>query len=225
LDLLAFLVEQAHFTPLVAQDPTTAITQFEKHAPVLAVIDLNLKPWDGFDLLADLRRRTAAMPIIVLTARVDEDDKVRALDLGADDYIVKPFAHREFLARLRAHARRSLRERGLQPSQQVTELGALRLDTGEHTLKIGTGVFRLTGTEFRLLQFLMRQGTSVVPMADVAKHVWGYDDPPARDAARVTVHRLRRKLGDDGKARRLIHTVPGVGLRLDPADRRERARS
>ncbi len=138
---------------------------------------------------------------------------------------MKPFAHREFLARLRAHARRSLRERGLAPSQQVTELGALRLDPGEHTLKIGTGVFRLTGTEFRLVQFLMRQGASVVPMADVAKHVWGYDDPPARDAVRVTVHRLRRKLGDDGKARRLIHTVPGVGLRLEPADRRERARS
>src|SRR6266851_1827965 len=82
--LLAVLAEQAGFTPLVAQDPKAAIEQFEKHDPVLAVIDLNLDPWDGFDLLADLRRRTPAMPILVLTARIDEDDKVRALDLEAD---------------------------------------------------------------------------------------------------------------------------------------------
>ena len=218
VDLLAVLVEQAGFTPLLTQDPTAALIQFEQHDPLLAVIDLNLKPHDGFDLLAELRRRTATMPILVLTARVDEDDKVRALDLGADDYIVKPFAHREFIARLRAHGRRSLRERGLSPAKQALELGPLQLNVGEHTLQIGTDVFHLTGTEFRLLQFLMRHGTSVVPTADVAKHVWGYDDPPARDAVRVTVHRLRRKLSDGAKREGLIHTVPGVGLQLDTAE-------
>jgi two-component system KDP operon response regulator KdpE len=216
LDLLAYLVDQAGFVPLVASDPSAAIAHFEEKNPIAAVVDLNLKPHDGFELLANLRGRTDTMPILVLTARADEDDKVRALDLGADDYVVKPFGHREFLARLRAHARRALRERGVPATDSIAQLGSLQLDIGEHTLKVGEDVFQLTGTEFRLLQFLMKHGTTVVPMAAVAKHVWGYDDPPARDAVRVTVHRLRRKLGDDGAHQRFIHTVPGVGLRLNP---------
>ena len=226
LDLLAFLVEQAGFAPIVAQDPTTAIAHFEKHAPLVAVIDLNLKPWDGMELLTDLRNRSATIPILVLTARVEEDAKVRALDLGADDYIVKPFGHREFLARLRAHARRGLRERGATPAAaEVVELGILRLDPADQTLQVGEVTHRLTGTEFRLLQFLMRHGTSVVPMAAVAKHVCGYDDPPARESVRVTVHRLRRKLGDDGAHQRFIQTVPGVGLQLNRVEDHERASS
>jgi two-component system KDP operon response regulator KdpE len=216
LDLLGYLVDQVGFMPIVAANPTDAIDEFEKRGPIVAVVDLNLKPHDGFALVEDLRRRSATIPIIVLTARADEDDKVRALDLGADDYVVKPFGHREFLARIRAHARRALRERGTVPKRPIEQLGTMRLDTGDHTLRIGEGAFRLTGTEFRLLQFLMRHGTTVVPMGAVAKHVWGFDDPPAREAVRVTVHRIRRKLGDDGAHQRFIHTVPGVGLRLNP---------
>jgi DNA-binding response OmpR family regulator len=215
VDLLAYLARQAGFEPLVASDPAGAITQFETHHPVVAVVDLNLKPYDGFELLQELRGRSPTLPILVLTARADEDDKVRAFDLGADDYVVKPFGHREFLARLKAHARRARGERAVAP-RPVVEFGPLRLDTSDHTLHVKDETYRLTPTEFRLLQFLMRHGSSTVPMAAVAKQVWGYDDPPAREAARVTVHRLRRKLGGDGTHQRFIHTVPGVGLRLDP---------
>jgi len=214
VDLLAYLVEQAGFAPVVASDPDSALAQFETSGPLLAVIDLNLKPHDGFELLGELRRRSTTLPVLVLTARADEDDKVRALDLGADDYIVKPFGHREFLARLRAHARRALRERGVVPAAEV-EFGALRLDPGEQTLHVGESAFRLTGTEFRLLQYLMRHGAAVVPMASIARQVCGFDDAPAREAVRVTVHRLRKKIGDDGTQQRFIHTVPGVGLRLN----------
>jgi DNA-binding response OmpR family regulator len=106
VDLLAFIVQQAGYIPLVATTPAGAIALFEEKLPIVAVRVLNLRPWDGFVLLADLRRRSAALPIIVLTARSTEDDKVRALDMGADDYVVKPFGHRELLARIRAHARR-----------------------------------------------------------------------------------------------------------------------
>jgi DNA-binding response OmpR family regulator len=154
------------------------------------------------------------LPIIVLTARSDEDDKVRALDMGADDYVVKPFGHRELLARIRAHARRAERDRSVVASSEVLEVGELRLDPSQRILHVSGEPLRLTGTEFRLLQYLMRHGDAVVPTAAVAKYVWGYDDLPARDAVRVTVHRLRRKLGDDGAQQRFIHTVPGVGLRL-----------
>ena len=215
LDLLAFLVDQAGFDPIVASDPDSAVAQLEARAPLVAVIDLNLKPYDGFDLLKALRGRSAALPILVLTARADEDDKVRAFDLGADDYIVKPFGHREFLGRLRAQARRAARERGVAPARELAELGVMRLDGGDQVLRIGVDAHRLSGTEFRLLEFLMRHGTSVVPMGAIAKHVCGFDDPPARESVRVTVHRLRRKIGDDGAHQRFIHTVPGIGLRLN----------
>lgn len=213
-DLLAYIVQQAGFIPLVASDPARAIELFEKRDPVVAVVDLNLRPWDGFELLADLRGRSPLLPIIVLTARNDEDDKVRALDMGADDYVVKPFGHRELLARIRAHARRAERDRSVVASTEVLEVGELRLDPSQRILHVSGEPTRLTGTEFRLLQYLMRHGDAVVPTAAVAKYVWGYDDLPARDAVRVTVHRLRRKLGDDGAQQRFIHTVPGVGLRL-----------
>lgn len=216
VDLLAFIVEQAGFVPLPATDPAAALELFDKESPLVAVIDLNsLRPWDGFELLAELRRRSLTLPIIVLTARASEDDKVRALDMGADDYVVKPFGHRELLARIRAHARRASGDR-VQKTPPVLEVGSFRLDPDERTLYLDGVPTRLTGTEFRLLQYLMRHSGSVVPTAAVAKHVWGFNDAPARDVVRVTVHRLRRKLGDDGEQQRFIHTVPGVGLRLRP---------
>ena len=151
VDLLAFIVQQAGLVPLVATEPTGAIELFEREDPLVAVIDLNLKPWDGFELLADLRRRSATLPIIVLTARRSENDKVRALDMGADDYVVKPFGHRELLARIRAHARRAGSDRIKAPIPAL-EVGSFRLDPAERTLYLDGAPTRLTGTEFRLLQ-------------------------------------------------------------------------
>lgn len=214
VDLLAFIVQQAGFIPLVATEPSGALELLERQDPVVVVIDLNLRPWDGFELLVDIRQRRPSIPIIVLTARNSEDDKVKALDLGADDYVVKPFGHRELLARIRAHARRATGDRAPSAPPPVLQVGAFRLDPDERTLYLDGVPTRLTGTEFRLLQYLMSHSDAVVPTAAVAKHVWGFNDAPARDVVRVTVHRLRRKLGDDGEQQRFIHTVPGVGLRL-----------
>jgi two-component system response regulator VicR len=215
VEILAFLIGQAGMIALVASDPATALEMFERHDPSVALIDLNhLRPGDGFELLAELRRRSTSLPVIILTARTSEDDKVRALDLGADDYIEKPFGNRELVARIKANARRSDLERGVMPSDPILEVGSLRLDLTEHTLLIDGEPVRLTGTEFRLLQYLMRNRNSVVPTEAIARYVWGYNDAPARDVVRVTVHRLRRKLGDDGQTRKFIETVPGVGLRL-----------
>ncbi|TMG54062.1 MAG: response regulator transcription factor [Chloroflexi bacterium] len=220
VDLLAFLVDQAGLIPLSATEPQGALELFEKEHPSLAVVDLNLRPWDGFELLAELRRRSPKMPILVLTARGAEDDKVRALDLGADDYVVKPFGHRELVARIKAQARRAELDGNGAPAA-VLEVGPLRLDVRERTLQLDGHDLRLTGTEFRLLEYLMRNSNSVVPTAALAKYVWGYDDSPAREVVRVTVHRLRRKLGDDGQRRRFIETIPGVGLKLRPSVARQ----
>ena len=218
LDLVALLVEQAGLIPVVAMEPMAALEAVRSVEPSVAVVDLNLRPWDGFQLIADLRRSSPKLPILVLTARAHEDDKVRALDLGADDYVVKPFSHRELIARIKAHARRADLGQEASPVPGVLEVGSLRLDLAARTLEInGTPTPRLTGTEFRLLEYLMRNSNSVVPTTALAKNVWGYDDAPARDVVRVTLHRLRRKLGGGGPGHRFIHTVPGVGLELLPA--------
>ena len=214
VDLLAFLVEQAGFIPVRAGDPTQALEALETADPSVAVIDLNLSSSSGFDLITEIRRRNPKIPIIVLTARGSESDKVRALDLGADDYVIKPFAHRELIARIRAQARRAEPQHG-GASQTALDAGAFHLDLQQRTLHVNGGQpLRLTGTEFRLLECLMRNADSVVGTEIVARYVWGYNDPPAREAMRVTVYRLRRKLSDDDSGSRMIETIPGVGLRL-----------
>jgi two-component system response regulator VicR len=222
VELLAFLVEQAGLVPVVATEPTGAVAALSTGELSLAVVDLNLRPGDGFALIEEIRGRSSRLPILVLTARASEDDKVRAFDIGADDYVVKPFGHRELIARIKAHARRADRERRRADHDQLggaeagfLEVGTLRLDLSQRTLVIdGASALRLTGTEFRLLEYLMRNSNSVVSTGALAKNVWGYDDAPARDVVRVTVHRLRRKLRDDGHERKLIHTIAGVGLEL-----------
>ena len=217
LSLLEFLVKQAGLIPVTATQPADAIEALSREDPSVAVVDLNFSPGDGFALVTELRRRSPALPILVLTARATEDDKVRALDSGADDYVVKPFGHRELVARIKAHARRAERDRGPGKKEKYLEVGGLRLDLESRAVEIdGQDELRLTGTEFRLLEYLMRNGGSIVPTDALARQVWGYDDAPAREVIRVTVHRLRRKLGDDGDTRRVIETVPGVGLRLHP---------
>ena len=214
--LLSFLVRQAGLVPVTAHDTPNALELFDREQPTMAMIDLDLRPRDGFELLAALRRRSGTMTIIVLTAVDNEDDKVRAFEMGADDFVVKPCGHRELIARVQAHARRADRDRALVIVPDVLEVGPLRLDPAERTLSVSGEVLRLSGTEFRLLHLLMRNGDSVVPTATLANHVCGYDDAPAREVVRVTVHRLRRKMGDNRPQRRFIHTIPGVGLRLRP---------
>jgi len=214
VELLAFLVTQAGFVPIRAVSPAEALEALEKEDPAVAVVDLNLSAASGFDLITEIRRRRPKLPIIVLTARGSEGDKVRALDLGADDYVVKPFAHRELVARIRAQARRAEPQPGA-VTQATLEVGPFRLDLQERTVLVDGGTpLRLTGTEFRLLECLMRNADSVVGTEILARYVWGYNDPPAREAMRVTVYRLRRKLSDDASRSRIIETIPGVGLRF-----------
>ncbi len=218
VDLVGFLVDKAGLEPLTATGPVAALQLYENEHPNVAVIDLNMRPWDGFELLAELRRRDPKLPIVVLTARADEDGKVRALDMGADDYVVKPFGQRELVARIRAQVRRSEQETGPKLDEAALIVGTLRLDLRERILEIdGETEVRLTGTEFRLLEFLMRNSNSVISTKSLAKEIWGYDDGAARDVVRVTLHRLRRKLGEDVARPRFIETVPGIGLRLRAA--------
>ena len=208
--LLAFVVEQAGFSALTAQDAATAVDLFERERPDVAVIDVNLGRSSGFELVEQLRLRSD-LPIILLSARGSEDDKVRGLELGADDYVVKPFGNRELVSRIRVNVRRAMRtEHG------PLAVGTLTIDPDHHSVAIAGREVTLTATEFRLLYELMRKPGVVVPTKVITRRVWGHDDVAAREVLRVTLYRLRRKLGDDGSQPTLLQTLPGVGLSLRP---------
>ena len=211
LGLLNMLVEQAGFIALPARDPRAALELFGRERPDAALLDLNLGEWDGFELLRELRERSN-MPVLILSARGKEDDRVRGLELGADDYIVKPFSVRELIARIRVHVRRSGgHEHG---DGETLTAGSLTLDVGQHLVEKDGASLHLTATEFKLLLQLMRRAGRVVETTVLAKEVWGYEDAAAREVMRVTLHRLRRKLGEDASNPHLLETVPGVGVML-----------
>jgi DNA-binding response OmpR family regulator len=212
LGLLAEIVEQAGFAALPAQDLPTALEIFEREQPDAVLLDLMLEPWDGFDLLREFRRRTD-VPVLILTARGGEDDRVRGLEMGADDYIVKPFSVRELIARIRVHTRRGQADRDVRRGDGGTlKAGPLTLNLDEHAVKKDGESLHLTVIEFKLLHHLMSRAGHVVQTSVLAKDVWGYEDEGARDVLRVTLHRLRRKLGEDASNPRLLQTVPGVGV-------------
>ncbi len=215
IDLLMFLVSRTGMVGLAARDVPTALTLFEAEHPDLAIVDLGLGPWSGLDLVSALRSRSD-IPIVLVTARSSDDDKVRGLEAGADDYLVKPFSHRELLARIRAHLRRGRPTADERADSVVLRAGPLLMNVAQHSAAKEGRSLNLTATEFRLLRYLMGRASTVVPTAAIVKEVWGHDDPGAREILRVTLYRLRRKLEDDPRSPRLLHTVPGVGVMLNP---------
>jgi DNA-binding response OmpR family regulator len=211
--LLAFLVGRIGVGALTARDPAEAMAHFETGRPDLAIVDAMLGAWSGFDLVAQLRARSA-MPIVILSACTTEDDKVRGLEAGADDYLSKPFSHREFVARMRAQLRRARDISATREERVILRVGSLTLNVAEHAADKEGRSLRLTATEFRLLHCLMDRASTVVPTRALLRDVWGYEDAAARDVLRVTLYRLRRKLEDDPRSPQLLRTVPGVGVML-----------
>jgi DNA-binding response OmpR family regulator len=214
IDLLAFALKRAGLEPISAHDANSALRVFEERHPDLVVLDINLGVSSGLEVLKELRRR-AQLPVIMLTALDSEEDKVRGLELGADDYLTKPFSHRELIARIRAQLRRSGQEWSVRrvPETRV-QVGSITLDLAEHSVTRSGQQLSLTVTEFRLLHCLMTNAGTVVPTGTLLKQVWGYQDPGGSDVVRVTVHRLRRKLEQDPARPKILHTIPGVGVLL-----------
>lgn len=221
VDLLTFTMNRIGFQVIAAYESPAALRILSEQQPDAVVLDVNLGKWNGFDLLHTMRLHTD-VPIIMLTAHDSEDDKVRGLNLGADDYVVKPFSHRELIARIRTHLRRTGRE-WVAPKPEGARLsaGPLQLDLREHGVTKHGQPIELTVTEFRLLHFLMSNAGAAVPSGAILKHVWGHDAAGGVETVRVTVHRLRRKIEDDPNEPTLLRTVPGVGFILKaeaPAD-------
>ena len=212
LTVTGFALQQAGFLVVKASDGLEALDAFQREQPDLAVLDINLPKLNGFDLARKLRERSK-IPVIMLTARNEEEDVVRALGIGADDYLSKPFSPKILLARVKALLRRV----GLE-SEETLSLGGLSLDAVELTLRgLPRGDVRLTPLEARFLQLLIAHGGRTVPTDRLLVHVWGNRAGGNRQLLKQLVHRLRQKVETDPAAPRLIKTVPNAGYSIDPA--------
>ena len=200
------LVAEGH-TVTTADRGDTALTVFAEAHPDIVILDIMLPGIDGFDVLAAIRASDQQVPVILLTARGEVADRVRGLDLGATDYVVKPFAFAELAARVRAHTRDGAAAR----SADRLEAAGLRLDLLTREVYVEDVEIPLSAREFALLAYLMRHPGQVLSREQILNGVWGYTFDPRSNLVDVYVGYLRRKLGDAGDA---IETVRGMGYRL-----------
>jgi two-component system, OmpR family, response regulator RegX3 len=213
---LAEALDREGFETSVAGTVADALASARSAPPDLVLLDVMLPDGSGYDVCRELRR-DSEVPIIMLTARGEETDRVVGLELGADDYVVKPFSAREVVARIRAVLRRSggAREEAPDGPLQVAEL---TLDPGRRSAALSGEELELTRREFELLELLMREAGSVVTRERLIDEVWDVNWFGSTKTLDVHVSSLRRKLGDDSAEPRFIHTVRGVGFRLAGSD-------
>ncbi len=202
-------LERAGLNVLTAYDGNEALFMARQERPDLVILDLMLPEMDGLDVCRHLRRESD-IPIIMLTARVEEADKLVGLELGADDYITKPFSPRELVARVRAVLRRA--ERPSEP--EIISLGEVTIDQGRHMVKVGGREVRLTPTEFDLLTALMRHPGRVFTRLQLLEMVQGYAYEGYERTIDVHIKNLRWKIEPQPHEPRYILTIHGVGYKF-----------
>lgn len=210
LDLLSYNLRGAGFAVVSSRDGFDAVSKARRSPPDLVILDLMLPGLDGFEVCKELKReaRTARVPVIMLTARGDEVDRIVGLELGADDYVVKPFSPRELMLRVRAVLKRSGPEAREKP---VLRKGGLCVDMAAHRAEIDGAEILLTATEFKLLAELFRGQGRVQTRDQLLNTVWGYEFEGYARTVDTHVRRLRQKLGSCAG---MIETVRGVGYRF-----------
>jgi two-component system response regulator RegX3 len=213
---LAEALEREGFETRVARTAGESLELAGRVDPDLVLLDLMLPDGTGFDVCRELRR-TSRVPIIMLTARGDEADRVVGLELGADDYVVKPFSAREVVARIRAVLRRT-QSAPAADGKDAIEIGDVRLDPARRAATLGERQLELSRKEFELLALLMREAGSVVTRERLIDEVWDVNWFGSTKTLDVHVSALRKKLGDDPNDPRYLHTVRGVGFRFAGAD-------
>ncbi len=213
--MLTIVLEQAGFSPLTAADVDSAQKNLVEDSPDLILLDWMLPGISGVEWARRLKKDPSYrdLPIILLTARGEEEDKVRGLEIGADDYLTKPFSPKELVARIRAVLRRSGKLKGV---SQIT-LGNLTLDTEQHRLTIDEKQLDVSPTEFRLMQFFMTHPDKVFSRTQLLDQVWGRSVYIEERTVDVHIRRLRKILGDYGKED-LVQTVRGFGYRFSLLD-------
>lgn len=196
-------------------DGATALNYLDHIDYDLIVLDLMLPKVDGLTVLGKLRDRGSQTPVLILTARDAVEYRIQGLDMGADDYLVKPFSFSELLARLRALLRRPPLQ-----IETITQVGSLVMDTVRREVRRSGRLIDLSPREFTLLEYLMRYADRVLTRTQIAEHIWNFDFPGDFKVVDVYIGYLRRKL-EQGEDMRLIHTVRGVGYRLSAEERHE----
>jgi DNA-binding response OmpR family regulator len=206
-------LEREGFVVESVGDGNEALARADAQLPDLVVLDIMLPGLDGLEVCRRLRSR-APIPVVMLTARGSEEDRVLGLELGADDYVSKPFSPRELTARVKAVLRRAGSPLGEVDSAGTVEYDGLQIDFGAREARVRGELATLTAREFELLAFLVRRPRQVFRRDELLEHVWGYT---YGDTSTVTVHirRLREKIEDDPSTPRRITTVWGVGYRFD----------
>ncbi len=213
LALVGFALTQAGYLVVKAPDARTALLRYAAESPDLAILDINLPDGSGFDICEAIRAHSR-IPVMMLTARGEEEDLVRALELGADDYLTKPFSPRTLLARVKALLRRAGLEAG-----GTTTAGPFALDLEAHQLRVGdAAIVKLTKLETRLMQILIANAGNVVSTERLLTHVWGRRGSGDRQLLKQLVHRLRQKIEADPAAPRCLQTESGAGYRIAVSD-------
>lgn len=212
VDLIRLYLEKDGYRVLVAYDGRRAIEIARNRRPGLIILDLMLPKVDGLDVCR-LLRAESNVPIIMLTAKTTEDDKLEGLDIGADDYVTKPFSPRELVARVRAVLRRGMAEEMSGPSQ--IQLGNLEVDFVRHEARVeGTSV-HLTPKEFTLLEIMIKQPGRVYSRLELLELAFGFDYQGFERTVDVHVMNLRKKIEPDPTQPRYVHTVYGVGYKFE----------
>jgi DNA-binding response OmpR family regulator len=205
------LEEEGHVVE-VAQDGEAGLMLAQDSPVDLVILDWLLPGRDGLAVCRSLRNTGAKIPILMLTARDAVEYRIQGLDAGADDYLTKPFALGELLARVRA-----LLRRGMQPAAPVLEIGDLTLDPASRRVRRADREIDLSAREYSLLDHLMRNAGRTLTRSMIAERVWGYDFDSGTNVVDVYINYLRNKI-DRGHSRKLIHTIRGVGYRMSASD-------
>ena len=207
--LIGYALRQAGYMVVEAGDGVAALAAFERESPALVILDVNLPRLSGLEVCRKIRA-ASRVPVMMLTVRSAEEDQVHALDLGADDYLTKPFSPRTLLARVRALLRRAGEEKPL-----PLAAGDFSLDLELQSVSVqGAEPARLTRLELRLLQILLANAGHTLPAERLLAHVWGSRGSGDRQLLKQLVHRLRQKIEADAAAPRYLVTVSGVGYAL-----------
>lgn len=205
--LIECVLEEEGYQPHLERRGDMALDAVIAEPPSAVILDLSLPGMNGLDVCREIRSRSLNIPVIMLTARDTVPDRVRGLDSGADDYLTKPFAIEELMARLRAQLRKST------ANPEPIEIGDLLLDRAARLVSRAGIEVTLTAQEFGLLEFLMSNPNVVLTRQRILERVWGYDAAPASNVVDIYVHYLREKI-DKGQSRKMIQTVRSVGYVL-----------
>lgn len=211
-DSVAYTLRQEGFQVQVAADGPSGLEAFRSFRPDLVILDLMLPGLHGFEVFRAIRRH-ADTPVVMLTAKAEESDRVAGIELGADDYVVKPFSMRELIARVRMVLRRA--RAACEPDEEILQLGELVIDRARHVVTVRGEEVTLTPKEFALLDYLARNRGRALTRAIILENVWGGDQFIDEHTVDVHIRWLRQKIERHPSQPKLIQTVRGVGYRLN----------